>query len=182
MNDLNQAKLVNLAHTASQIQATANDLGLGGREPTLGPWTPCDPLVLYDELITDESLRTATRSLYSDQHYAQAVEEACKCLNHTVKARSGEKLDGVELMQRAFSEKSPILRINRLSTESERNEQSGYQMIMAGLMRGVRNPRAHEPQHRDDSARALELLILVNHLLQVIARSKRTRKRKKKPT
>ena len=175
-------KWVKLAHTALQMQAAANALGLGGQDPTPGPSTSCDLLVLYDELITDQSLRTATRNLYSNRHYAQAVEEACKCLNHTVKARSGEKLDGVELMQRAFSEKSPILRINQLSTESEKNEQSGYQMIMAGLMRGVRNPRAHEPQHRDDSNGALELLVLVNHLLQVIARSKRTRKRKRKTT
>ncbi len=174
-------KLDDFAYTASQIQAAVNDLGLGGREPAPRTSMLCDPLVLYDELISERGLRTATRSLYSDRHYAQAVEEACKFFSHTVKARSGEKLDGVELVQRAFSEKSPVLRINRLSTESERNEQSGYQMIMTGLMRGIRNPRAHEPQHRDDSARALELIVLVNHLLQVVARSKRTRRPKRKP-
>ena len=172
-------KLRALASVAAQMQALADSLGVGSRNTAPDPSIFCAHLALYDKLVTDQSLRTATRTLYADRHYAQAVEEGRKCLNSTVKARSGESLDGVGLMQRVFSEKHPILRINRLRTESEKNEQIGYSMIMAGLMMGIRNPRAHELQHGDGPIVALDLLVLVNHLMQVVGRSTRTRTRKK---
>ena len=44
------------------------------------------------------------------------------------------------------SEKKPLLSINGLKTSSERSEQLGYQMMLAGAMVGIRNPRAHDPE------------------------------------
>ena len=87
--------------------------------------------------------RAASRELFVQEHYARAVEEAYKCVNNHVKSKAGIEDDGQPLMQRVFSEKNPVLRLNDLKSESKVNEQVGYSMIFAGCMRGIRNPRAH---------------------------------------
>lgn len=167
-----------LTAVAAGIQAVADALGMGKPGGSPESPTPRDFIGLYDELVTSELLRLATRKLFVDEHYARSVEEACKCLNHTVKAKSGETLDGVSLMQKVFSEKNPVLKINGLRTVSQRDEQAGYQMIMAGLMMGIRNPRAHELQLWDSPIVALELLMLTNHLMRIVEQSTRARKKK----
>lgn len=122
---------------------------------------------LYDELVTSESLRLASGSLFHDGHYARAVEEAFKCLNNAVRDKS--KLlnrDGASLMRQAFSANSPTLRLSNLLTQSERDEQQGYMDIYAGAMTGIRNPRAHDHQLVDEPETALEMIVLANHLMR----------------
>lgn len=81
-------------------------------------------------------------------HFADAVEAVFKELNSTVKAiyreTTGEELDGVHLMRRAFTPSSPVVILDDLTTESGRNIQQGYMDIFAGSMAGIRNPKAHE--------------------------------------
>jgi uncharacterized protein (TIGR02391 family) len=135
---------------------------------------------MFDTLVTNADLRAASRELFAQEHYARAVEEAYKCVNNHVKSKAGIEDDGQPLMQRVFSEKNPVLRINDLKSESKVNEQVGYSMIFAGCMRGIRNPRAHEHRLRDDATGALEMLTWANHLMSIVERSTRTRRRKKK--
>jgi hypothetical protein len=62
----------------------------------------------FDELVTDEELRSVARQLFFDGHYALAVEEAYKFLNNLVKRRAGlDSEDGAGLMTKAFSATSP---------------------------------------------------------------------------
>ena len=124
-------------------------------------------LVLFDQLVTEPVLRHTCRKLFAGGHYAIAVEKAFVCLNNEVKDRSGlTAMDGVGLMFRALSEDSPVLKLNALRSESEKNEQAGFMHIFAGSMRGIRNPRAHEPGFIDDPRGALELLAFANHLMR----------------
>ncbi len=161
-------------HARDEVQR----LGLQAPEPLPQPtWEGLVPL--YDRLITSRPLRSATRSLFMDGHYAEAVEEAYKCVNNTVKKKSGSSLDGADLMHHVFSEDNPILKLNELTTKSRRDEQMGYRFIFAGCMIGIRNPRAHEHDLRDDPNAALESLIWANHLLKVVDQSKRARPRRK---
>jgi Protein of unknown function (Hypoth_ymh) len=68
----------------------------------------------FDELVTDEELRSVSRQLFFDGHYALAVEEAYKFLNNLVKRRAGlDAEDGAGLMTKAFSVTSPRLRLGR---------------------------------------------------------------------
>ena len=69
-------------------------------------------------------------------------------------------------MRKAFSAQSPIIQLNKLKSESEKNEQRGYMDIYAGVMSGIRNPRAHEHKLQDKPEEALELLVLANHLMR----------------
>lgn len=83
-----------LAEAASKVQEQANAMGMGAptaaQAHVVHSW-----LDRYDELVTSAPLRAATRTLFADEHYARAVEEAYKCLNNRVKTKSGlRSLDG----------------------------------------------------------------------------------------
>ncbi|MBM4346764.1 MAG: TIGR02391 family protein [Deltaproteobacteria bacterium] len=135
---------------------------------------------LYDSLITESELIAVTRRLFLDGHYTQAIEEAYKLLNNSVKYRANVSNDGSSLMKSVFSINNPCLRINGLKTQTQRDQQLGYMEIMSGCMIGIRNPRAHEHNFRDDPSTALELLTLANHLLRVVRRSSKSRRRKQR--
>ena len=121
----------------------------------------------FEELVTHNQLRQASGSLFRDNHYARAVEEAFKCLNNAVKEKSGIAYqDGAALMRVAFSANSPVLFLNAFQSQSDRDEQLGYMQIYAGSMTGIRNPRAHEHELVDEPQVALELLALANHLMR----------------
>ena len=155
-----------LFEMASEIQKEIDTAGLGqAPAPLVGDATRT-PLDLFDELISSEALGAASRPLFAGQHYARAVEEAFKCLNNSVKEKSGlHDLDGDALMRRAFSAENPALKLNRLRSISQKDEQRGYMEIYAGVMKGIRNPRAHEHLLQDQAVPALELLVMANHMM-----------------
>ena len=68
-------------------------------------------------------------------------------------------------MRAVFSLKNPILKLNSLATQSEKDEQQGYMDLFAGAMSGIRNPRAHEHEWADTKDTALCLLAFINHLV-----------------
>ena len=80
-------------------------------------------------------------------------------------------------MTTAFSPTSPYLKLTPLRTRFQQDEQQGYMQIMAGAMTGIRNPRAHEHQNLDDPRTALELLALCNHLVRIVTRATKPRRR-----
>ncbi|CEP69109.1 Conserved hypothetical protein CHP02391 [Moorella glycerini] len=155
---------------AAAVQSLVDELGL-----RLKP--EADVTSLYDNLITDETLREATRQVFLDGHFALAVEEAYKCLNNVVKHKSGFTTDGAKLMNAVFSPEKPRLKINELKTQSQKDQQQGYMQILAGCMVGIRNPRAHEHRYMDEPFIALEMLVWANHLIRIVKTSKRTRRK-----
>lgn len=153
---------------AGRLQQEADDIGVGRsqKSPDSTSGGPRSAIEQFDDLVTSSSLISASRQLFADGHYARSVEEAYKCLNNEVKAKSGKSdLDGDRLMRKVFSANSPTLTLNRLLTMSEKDEQRGYMDMFAGAMTGIRNPRAHE--HLEDGQdAALEMIVLANHLLR----------------
>jgi uncharacterized protein (TIGR02391 family) len=137
-----------------------------------------DPLALFDLIIRDAELIDEVRQLFADGHYSQAVEEGFKYLNNVVKRRTGLTADGASLMTGAFSPGSPVLKLSALKSLSQKDQQQGYMRIYEGVMIGIRNPRAHDHKHKDDSHSALELLAFCNHLVRVAKAATRARKRK----
>lgn len=124
---------------------------------------------LYDEVVTNKSLRKKTEKLFKDGHHARSVEEAYKVLDNLVKKKAdlaATDLTGSSLMQKVFSANKPILKLNEGVSTSEQNEQAGYMQILSGCMTGIRNPRAHEADWEDTEQHALQLLALANHLME----------------
>ena len=107
------------------------------------------------------------RSLFDDGHSEQAVFEAFKYVEKEVKRVSGLRgKTGYALMMEAFNETRPVVRLNRLVTDSELDEQRGYKSIFAGASAGIRNPRGHEVDIGDTPDEALDYLALASLLLR----------------
>lgn len=118
-------------------------------------------------------VKRAVEGLFSDGHYANAVEDACKVLDLLVRMRSGRMdLSGTDLMHTIFSPKSPILKFSDLSTDSDESEQHGMMYLYAGVMLAFRNPRAHALIN-DDAEEALDIISLVSFLAKALDGAKK---------
>lgn len=167
-----------IVQSARRLQSDIDKLSMGQPSAKIALPKPDDFVELYDALVKSEELRSVSRGLFMDGYYARAVEEAYKCINNTVKIKSGLSADGQDLMNQAFSPKTPALKVNKLKTDSEKNQQLGYMLSLGGCMTGIRNPRAHEHKLWDSPDIALEMLTWANHLMRVVGEAKRVRKRK----
>ncbi len=93
----------------------------------------------------EEVFRYAAAELL-EENFFHAVLETVKGIAERIRQLSGLDLDGAPLVTRAFSTSNPVLKINTLSTETERNEQVGLSNMIVGLFGAMRNPTAHTPK------------------------------------
>ena len=130
-----------------------------------------------DTIVSDEDVRKASRQLFLDEHYAQAIFEAFKIVNLLVKKLSGiPEKDGKDLMFSAFNVQTGSLRISPGSSTSERDEQEGFMHIYAGAMQGIRNPKAHDEVTQIEAVRTLQYLALASLLVTRAKAAHRTAK------
>lgn len=59
--------------------------------------------------------------------------------------------DGVALVGSALGGTAPLVRLTPLGTQSEKDEQSGFQDLIRGMYRCLRNPRTHKKTRFDTS-------------------------------
>lgn len=112
-------------------------------------------------LIQEVSVR-----LYRDGHYSSAIFEGFKAIEGRVRELSRLDEPARQMMATAFNEKDPILPLNRLSTQSERDEQEGFRFIFMGASQGIRNPKAHDIIAQEDPERTLDYLALASLLMR----------------
>jgi uncharacterized protein (TIGR02391 family) len=107
--------------------------------------------------------------LFRDGHYKQAALEAYIRVIDDVKRRSGLALDGDNLMNQAFgcTNRTPVLKLNSLSTDAERDEQNGFMLIFKGIV-GLRNSKAHSNRLFNDPMRAHEYLAMASVLMRLL--------------
>jgi uncharacterized protein (TIGR02391 family) len=86
-------------------------------------------------------------------------------LINLVKTKSGRPdLDGVALMQTAFSVNDPVLAFNDRADQSDKDEQQGMMHLYIGAAMGVRNPVGHRVGVTERPERALQYLELFSLL------------------
>jgi uncharacterized protein (TIGR02391 family) len=109
--------------------------------------------------------------LFDDGHYAQATFEAFKFLDRQVATIAKSSLSGYKLMMDAFKDQAPSIKLTPLATDSDKDEQKGYQFIFAGSIMAIRNPRGHEYTIKDGIDDCLDYLGLVSLLLRRIEKA-----------
>lgn len=81
-----------------------------------------------------------------EDNYFHAVLESIKGVAERIRSLTGLTSDGAELVNAAFSTKTPLIAINALRTDTEVGEQKGFSNLLVGLFGAVRNPTAHAPK------------------------------------
>jgi uncharacterized protein (TIGR02391 family) len=100
------------------------------------------------------------------ENYFHAILEATKSVADKIRSRTGLVSDGAALADAAFAGAKPKLALNRLVTDSEKSEQSGFCNLLKGVFGVFRNQTAHEPKITKTYTEqdALDLLTLVSYL------------------
>lgn len=104
------------------------------------------------------------------ENYFHAVLEAVKGLCQRIRDRTGNTIDGQQLIDRAFGGSDPVWVINDYLIESHKMEQTGFVNICKGVIGMFRNPLAHELKiywHMDrrDAADMLSTLSVLHRRL-----------------
>ena len=128
--------------------------------------------LLFDKMQFHPKVVETSKSLFETGHYAQAIFEAFKAINNFVKEKTGQSLDGRDLMAKVFREQDPLIKLNKLKTRSERDEQEGFKFLFMGAMVGIRNPKAHDNVIQTDPYKTLEYLSFASLLMRRIEEGK----------
>lgn len=148
---------------ATQLQGLAEAQGMRAG------FADASPISLFEKLVVNSEIHKASKDLFNDGYYSLAIEEACKSFSQLVKHKSSNgKDDGFKLMMQAFNENNPTIKLNTLSTITEQDEQKGFMHMAAGLMSGIRNPRAHTPEFADDQQTCVQLLCFIDYLMSKV--------------
>jgi uncharacterized protein (TIGR02391 family) len=105
----------------------------------------------------------AAGHLYSNGHFRQAILDTYIALVEAVRTQSGLDLDNTPLMQAAFSQKSP-----RIKVSNDGDEQLGFMWLYAGAVMGIRNPKAHKLIEQNDPVRTVEWLSFASVLFRIL--------------
>jgi len=100
---------------------------------------------LESRSVHPEVLKYCRAELLQD-NYFHAILEATKGVAQRIRDMSGLGTDGADLVNTAFSTKTPILAVGPLVTDTERSEQKGFLNLLVGLFGAIRNPVAHAPK------------------------------------
>ena len=82
-------------------------------------------------------------------------------------------------MAKAFSETDPIIKLNQLRTQPDKDDQEGFKFLFMGAIVGIRNPKAHDNIVQTDPFRTLEYLGLASLLMKRAEEGKVGRRRAK---
>jgi len=121
--------------------------------------------------ILSEDIYSVIKNKYDNQLYSDAILDSIKYLTNIIREKSKVDGDGAGLIGQAFGGQSPKIKINKMATTSEIDEQKGYEQILRGIYCGIRNPRSHE-QYQDVKEVADSIIIFINYLAEMIKSTK----------
>ncbi len=110
------------------------------------------------------SIRSHALPQYEAGHWRDAVLNAIVAVFDLVRHRTGRDLDGEPLVTQTFGLEKPLLVVADIATKSGQNDQVGFMMIMQGVYKGIRNPKAHSLSHDLTALKAAQYLVLASLL------------------
>lgn len=108
---------------------------------------------------------------YNSENYTSAILDAVFYISEMIRERTDVELDGVALVGKVFGGNDPLLKVTKMRTETEKNQQRGIESLLRGVFQAIRNPRAHE-KIVDDKKTCDYLLGLFSYLADIIEASK----------
>lgn len=123
----------------------------------------------FDRLGLHADVAAAARDHFVAGKFRSAVLDAALSLVGRVKERTGRhELDGKDLMSKALSRASPLLRVSDLRNDFERGEQEGWMFLFMGAMQALRNPPAHnlDEYGKEETREMLSFLSLLHRRLE----------------
>lgn len=149
------------------------------------------PVQLFDAMQFHPEVIGASRSCFVSGNYREAILNAFIRFIDYVKEITGLDLDGDDLMNQVFSfnydkkqrriTKYPIIRINELKNNSDRDEQQGFMFLCKGAAGGIRNPKAHKLILQSNPLHTLEYLAFASLLIRRVEEGKVAQKSTRKP-
>lgn len=105
--------------------------------------------------------------LFHDGHAQEAVRKAAQRYVNRVAELAADDPDsrdrqGVDLINRVFSEDSPVLAFNPRASLTQRDDHNGYRFLGVGLMLAVRNVMTHTDDRGLTTAEAFEWLAFIS--------------------
>lgn len=120
-----------------------------------------------------EILKDSIKIHYENRDYTEVVRDSILCLTSEIRKKSDlVDSDGVDLINKAFSEKKPLIKINKLETETEKNKHRGIMDLSKGLIEYFRNPMSHSKQEYSKKVADAILVILDEVILEEVLGSK----------
>lgn len=115
--------------------------------------------------VVSEDVLKFCRAELLKENYFHCVLEAAKSLFQKIRDKTGLDGDGATLVENAFSIKNPRLAVNKLETETERMEQTGFSNFLKGIYGIYRTVPAHAPKiHWSvDKKEALDALTIISY-------------------
>ena len=104
-------------------------------------------------------------------NYFHSVFEAVKSISETIRQKTGLTDDGSELIDKAFSVRNPLIKINDLSTETKESEHKGFANLIRGVFGMFRNTTAHAPKiiweiNEEDALDIMSTISLIHRKLE----------------
>lgn len=108
---------------------------------------------------------------YESGNYAESILAAFHYLRDLLRDGANLDGDGVSLVGQALGGNPPRLRINKYETESEKDEQRGFEQILRGMYQGIRNPRTHD-KLGDRREAADAIIVFINYAIGLVSKAK----------
>ena len=121
---------------------------------------------LFESANLHYKVESSSKSLFVTNHFSLAIFEALKALESEIKKISKLEFAGQDLINKAFKENEPKIKLNPMNDITEKDEQAGFRFIFMGVMRGIRNPIAHKQINWSDPTLALKYLCMISLLFE----------------
>jgi len=120
-----------------------------------------------------EVLQDSIATHYENKDYTEVVRDALLCLMNEIRKKSDlVDNDGIDLINKAFSENNPLIKINKLETTTDKNKHRGIMDLSKGLIEYFRNPMSHSKQEYSKKVADAILVLLDEVVLEEIVGSK----------
>ena len=117
----------------------------------------------------------SSKRLFLNGHYANAAEDAFIEINDRVKKlykklqpQDTEIPDGVDVMNKMFSDKNPMMEICDRNSDTGINIHRGTRFMLVGAMAALRNPKAHSNDEELSPEEAMRRLMFASMLMYKI--------------